>query len=148
MDAMTRIAAVAMIVTLPVAGCASRESRTAAPAAATPGAASAMTKTPDVSSLAGRWDGWMKGSGGVTAPVQVTVNPDGTYVSTIGAASGNGTFEVVDGRVLTKGHLSGSAFGAGRQSTVSMAERGGRPVMVGEGRDDRGPYSFELMKRN
>jgi hypothetical protein len=145
---MTRIAAVAMLVALPVAGCASSEQRTATPAGTPPGSGSAMTRTPDVASLAGRWDGWMKGTGGTSAPVQVTVNPDGTYSSTIGASSGNGTFEVVNGQVRTQGHLSGSAFGAGRQSVVTLAERGGRPVMVGEGRDDRGPYSFELMKRN
>ena len=144
MVTVTRIAAVALMVTVPVAGCASTSSRETA-AGGTP---SAMTKVPDAKALAGAWEGFIKGTGGVTAPVQVMVNPDGTYTSRVGASSGTGTFQVVNGRVLTKGHLSGTSFGSDRQSVVTVSERGGRPVMSGEGRSDAGPYSFELTKRN
>jgi hypothetical protein len=134
----TRIAALLLVAALPAAGCASRSSQ----------APSAMTKPPEIGTLAGRWDGYLRGTGGNSAPVQVTVSPDGTYTSQIGASSGSGTFQVVDGQVLTKGHLSGSAFGSDRQAVVTVSEKGGRPLLVGEGRNDRGPYSFELMKRN
>ena len=141
---VTRIAAIALMLTVPVAGCASGTSRQTA----TTGAPSAMTQVPDAKALAGAWEGFMKGTGGVTAPVQVVVNPDGTYTSRVGASTGTGTFQVVDGKVVTKGHLTGPAFGADRQSVVTIVERGGRPVMSGEGRSDAGPYSFELTRRN
>jgi hypothetical protein len=135
------MAALALLISVPMAGCASKSASTGSPSAM------AMT-TSDVKSLAGNWDGWMKGATGGSAPVQVTVNPDGTYTSKMGASSGSGTFQVVDGKVLTKGHLSGSAFGSDRQSVVTVVDRGGRPVITGEGRNDAGPYSFELTRRN
>jgi hypothetical protein len=81
----------------------------------------------------------MKGATGNTTPVQVMVNPDGTYTSQMGASTGNGTFEIVDGRIVTKGHLSGSAFGSDRRSAVTLVEKGGRPTITGEGRNDAGP---------
>ena len=136
----TRVATLVLVVFSLAAGCASRSSSTGSP--------SAMTTGPYVQTLVGRWDGWMKGATGVTAPVQVVVNPDGTYTSQVGASSGGGTFQVVDGRVVTRGHLSGSAFGSERQSVVTVVERGGRPTITGEGRNDAGPYSYELTKRN
>jgi hypothetical protein len=134
----TRIAALFLVVTLPIAGCASRASQSP----------SAMTKTPDVGTLVGTWDGYMRGTGGASSPIQVKVNPDGTYTSQMGSESGSGTFRVVDGQVVTQGHLSGPAFGSDRQSVVKVADKGGRPVLVGEGRNEAGPYSFELTKRN
>ena len=140
----TRIAALVLVLVPLAVGCASRSSSSSSSA----GSPSAMASTPDVQRLVGRWDGWMKGATGVTAPVQVMVNPDGTYTSQMGATSGSGTFQVVDGRIVTKGHLSGSAFGADRQSVVTVVEKSGRPVITGEGRNDAGPYSYELMKRN
>lgn len=136
----TRMAALALVITLPMAGCASGGSSAGSP--------SAMTSTPEVGTLAGRWDGWMKGTGGNTSPVQVKVNPDGTYTSQMGATGGTGTFQIVDGKILTKGHLSGSAFGSDRQSVVTVVEKGGRPTLIGDGRNEAGPYSFELTKRN
>ena len=137
-----RMIALVLVIGVPVVGCASKQS-------ASTGAPSAMTATtPEIGKLVGRWDGWMKGASGNSAPVQVMVNPDGTYTSQMGASSGSGTFQVVDGKILTKGHLSGSAFGADRQSVVTVVEKGGRPVITGEGRNDVGPYSYELSKRN
>jgi hypothetical protein len=76
------------------------------------------------------------------------VKPDGTYASTIGGTSGAGTFQIVGDTVVTKGHLSGPAFGADRQSVVTIVEKGGRPIMTGEGRNEAGLYTFELTKRN
>ena len=145
MLAVTRVATIALLFTVPMVGCASKSTRTAA---TTEPSASATTRTLDVGALAGNWDGYMKSASGISSPVQVVVKPDGTYSAMMGASSGTGTFEVADGKVLTTGHLSGSAFGAGRKSTVTLGERGGRPVLVGEGRSDAGPYSYELMKRN
>jgi hypothetical protein len=136
----TRIAALVLVVVSLATGCASRSSSTGSP--------SAMATAPNVQTLAGRWDGWMKGATGNTAPVQVMVNPDGSYTSQMGASSGSGTIQVVDGKIMTKGHLSGSAFGSDRQSVVTVVEKGGRPTITGEGRNDAGPYSYELTKRN
>jgi hypothetical protein len=140
MPTATRMAALALVIIPMMAGCASRDSRAGSP--------SAMTSAPQIGTLAGRWDGWMKGTTGNIVPVQVTVNPDGTYTSQMGATSGSGTLQVVDGKIVTKGHLSGGAFGADRQSVVTLVEKGGRPTLSGEGRSEEGPYSFELTKRN
>ncbi len=134
----TRIAALFLVATLAMAGCASRGSETP----------SAMTKPPDVGTLAGTWEGYLKGASGNSTPIQVKVNADGTYTSQIGASTGSGTFRVVDGQVMTKGHLSGSAFGADTQSVVRVVEKSGRPILFGEGRNEAGPYSYELTKRN
>lgn len=124
MSAVTRIAAVALVITVPMAGCAAGQR--------------ARRELGRLHEERERRH----------SPVQVTVNPDGTYTSRTGASSGTGTFQVVDGRVVTQGHLSGSAFGAGRRSVVRIVERRGQPVLSGEGRSDEGPYSFELTKRN
>jgi hypothetical protein len=107
-------------------------------------AASAVTQ-PDVAMLAGSWQGFAKGTGG-SMPVTVKVLPDGTYASTIGASSGNGTFSIQNGSIVTMGHLSGSAFGSEGRGTATLQQKKGRLTLLGEGRNDRGPYSYELVK--
>ena len=53
-----------------------------------------------------------------------------------------------DGVVVTTGHLSGPAYGADRQSTAVLSERDGRLQISGEGRSDRGPFSYVIQKTN
>lgn len=108
----------------------------------------AASITPDqVNSLAGKWKGWWIGTSGSAAPLEVEVNPNGTYVSRIGDASGAGEFRIVDGKIVTSGHLSGpSAPVSDRTSVVTLVDKGGRPTLMGQGRTERGPYSFELTK--
>jgi hypothetical protein len=128
----------AVLVVLAAGACAS-SSQTAP-------AASAVTQ-PDVAMLAGTWQGFATMSGGPGGlPVTVRVRPDGSYASTVGASSGTGTFVVRDGSIVTTGHLSGSAFGSEGRGTAVLQQKQGRLTLVGEGRNDRGPYSYELVK--
>jgi hypothetical protein len=98
--------------------------------------------------LAGKWDGWAKAASGTSQPVELTVNPDGTYTSRVGASSGAGTFQIVGNKILTQGHLTGAAFGSTGASEVAHTTKDGRQRLTGDGRSDAGPYSFEVMKRN
>jgi hypothetical protein len=126
-------------------GCASSSSQRTASTPA-PSASPAPTAT-SVASLAGVWRGWMEGSG-TTSPVTVTVKPDGTYTSEIGGTIGSGNFKVANGTITASGHLSGGALGADRASTAQLGTKDGKPAIVGEGRSDRGPYTYRLQKVN
>jgi hypothetical protein len=127
------------------AACASKSSKATSQAYPSPAASPAPTV--DVKNLAGAWTGFTKGEQGNTTPVEVQVSADGTYVSRVGSSSGTGTFKVVNGKIVTQGHLSGSAYGSDRQSTVSVKDKDGRMVLVGQGRSQAGVYSFELTKK-
>jgi len=100
----------------------------------------------DIKTLVGKWDGWW--IGGNSSPAEVTINPDGTYVSRLGAVSGTGTFRIVNGVILTEGHLSGArAPLSDRTATVTLVQKDGAAVLTGYGRTSDGPYSFTLTKR-
>ena len=134
------IALAAVLVVMLAAACGSKSSTV------TPSASPAATSI-DVARLAGTWQGFADlGNGRV--PVAVKVSRDGTYASTMGAGTGNGTFQLKDGVVVTTGHLSGPAFGADRQSTAVLSEKDGRIQISGEGRSDRGPFSYVIQKTN
>ena len=134
------IALVAVVATL-AAACGSTSSTV------TPSASPSATSVTDLSRLAGTWQGFADGGAG-RMPVTVKVARDGTYASTIGAATGNGMLQLKDGVIVTSGHLSGPAFGADRQSTAVLSERDGRLQLMGEGRSDRGPFSYQIQKTN
>lgn len=110
-----------------------------------PSASPSRTMVASIDALAGTWQGFAKHAG-VSLPVMVNVQPDGTYTSSIGSVTGSGTIRVVDGNILTTGHLSGPAFGSGRQTTARLIDQDGRRVLVGDGRDDRGPFSYQIQK--
>ncbi len=100
----------------------------------------------DVSALVGKWDGWW--IGGESFPLEVTINADGTYVSRLGADSGWGTFRVANGVIFTEGHLSGAeAPLSDRMATVTLVQKNGVAMLMGDGRTSQGPYSFTLTKR-
>ena len=102
----------------------------------------------DIQSLAGKWTGWGTPPSGSAFPVEVRINPDGSYTSMMGATSGNGTVKVIDGKITTEGHLSGPAgvaAGTGR-SQATLATKGGKQVLSGAGRNDAGPFNYELTK--
>ena len=106
----------------------------------------------DIQTLAGKWSGWGTGASGSSFPIEVVVQPDGTYTSMMGATSGQGRFKLVDCKITgitTEGHLSASAGGAG-VSTVSQATvgaKGGKQVLSGLGLNDAGPFNYELTKQ-
>jgi hypothetical protein len=110
-------------------------------------ASPSRTMVASVDALAGTWQGFAN-QAGVSLPVTVNVRPDGSYTSSIGAATGSGTLRVVQGNIVTTGHLSGPAFGSERQTTARLVDQDGRRMLVGDGRDDRGPFSYQLQKTN
>ena len=102
----------------------------------------------DVKSLAGKWKGWGTPPSGSPFPVEVTIRPDGSYVSLMGASSGTGTIKMEGGKFMTEGHLSGPAgvaAGTGK-SQLTVASKGGKQVISGAGRNDAGPFNYELTK--
>ena len=133
--------ALALAVVMLAAACGARSSTV------TPSASPSTASVTDVSRLAGTWQGFADGGAG-RMPVAVKVARDGTYASTIGAATGTGTLQLRDGVVVATGHLSGPAFGADRQATAVLAEKAGRLQLIGEGRSDRGPFSYQIQKTN
>ena len=102
-----------------------------------------MTK---VSALAGAWDGWWIEA--TSFPLEVTINPDGSYISRLGAESGTGTFRMVNGAIITEGHLSGADTPiSDRAATVTLIEKNGAAMLAGDGRTSAGPYAFTLARR-
>ena len=145
MQKMHRPFVVILIVALSTVACASQQDR-AGQGMQSDTAAAAVPVT-DVSTLAGKWSGWYTGTSGSSVPLEVTVNKDGTYTSRIGTAVGTGTLTVADGgTILASGHLLGPQAPFDRTASAMLTERNGRPVIKGEGRWDRGPYSFEMTK--
>jgi hypothetical protein len=143
MDSARPLVTIAIVaaLTLVAAGCGSKTSSTpsASPAAA--------TTVLDPKTLAGKWEGYARPTSGPAVPIELDVRPDGTYVSRMGATSGTGTFRVMNGTLVTEGHLSGAAFADAGKSTAVVRDRNGRLVLSGNGRNDAGPYSYELTKR-
>jgi|SRR5262245_34204908 len=102
----------------------------------------------DIQSLAGKWTGWGTPASGSAFPIEVHINPDGSYTSMMGAASGTGSFKVVDGKIVSDGHLTGpkgAAAGTGA-GQANLATKGGKQVLTGAGRNDAGPFNYELIK--
>jgi hypothetical protein len=137
-------ASLTLVVTLMVAGgCASRE-KAAASAALPPAKA---LQPADVASLAGEWQGTLRGVGssgplpGRTANARVTVAPDGSYTSNIDGVPGVGKGWIEGGKIRFEGSTT--------RGTATLHEGGGRRVIVGEGTwvGFEGNSAFELTKR-
>jgi hypothetical protein len=102
----------------------------------------------DVKSLAGKWKGFATPASGSGFPVEVQVQPDGSYTAMMGATSGRGTIKMEGGKFMAEGHLSGPAgvaAGAGK-SQLTVSTKAGKQVMSGAGRNDAGPFNYELTK--
>jgi hypothetical protein len=102
----------------------------------------------DVKSLAGKWKGWATPASGSAFPVEVVISPNGSYTSMMGATTGKGTIKMDKGKFMAEGHLSGPvgvAAGTGK-SELSVATKGGKQVISGAGRNDAGPFNYELTK--
>jgi hypothetical protein len=103
----------------------------------------------DATSLSGKWLGYAIGlAAGAPQAIELTINPDGTWVSRIGANVQDGTLTVSDGKVsFTRTGASGPSTTVLLASTAVLRERAGKRVLVGQGRSDYGPYSYEFTEQ-
>ena len=101
----------------------------------------------DVKSLAGKWVGRMTPSNEV---LQIQIQPDGSYTSLRGTTTGQGTIKMDGGRLVAEGHLvtgPNVAVAGPEKSELTLSNKAGKQVISGTGRDNEGPYSFQLTKQ-
>jgi hypothetical protein len=103
----------------------------------------------DAKSLSGTWLGFATGTGaGAPNPIELTINPDGTWTSRTGAQVQGGTLSLKDGRIVfTRTQATAGSSTVFQASTAVLQERGGQRVLVGQGRSDYGPYTYEFTER-
>ena len=96
--------------------------------------------------LAGRWNGYVIGTGGGASPAVMVVQPDGNYRMTITLTEivCTGTISVVNGQlVLNNTGLSGPNQDlASATGTLSLSDKGGKQHLSGNGTNDNGPFSL------
>src|SRR5215470_2599574 len=101
----------------------------------------------DVGSLVGKWVGRIAPSNQVLV---VQIQPDGSYTSTSGTTTGQGTIKMVGGRLMADGNLitGPNVSTAGpEKAELTLSSKAGKQVISGTGRDNEGPYSFQLTKQ-
>jgi hypothetical protein len=99
----------------------------------------------DVQSLSGKWLGNATYTGaGAPNPIELTINPDGTYTSRTAAQLQTGTVTIRDGKIS---FVRTTAAGSSTASTAVLQERGGKRVLVGQGQAVDGPYSYEFTEQ-
>src|SRR3954453_5898971 len=62
----------------------------------------------DVKSLAGKWIGWATPTSGSAFPIEVEVQPDGSYTSQMRSTLGNGVIKQDGSKLVAEGHITGS----------------------------------------
>jgi len=107
-------------------------------------------QAPDVKSLAGKWIGFASPTRGSNVPLEIIVKPDGTYTSKWGGKDGVGSIKMEGGKLMADGHLlygtQTTQAGEGK-AELTFTNKGGKQVMSGTGRDNDGPYNFQLTKQ-
>jgi hypothetical protein len=101
----------------------------------------------DVKSLAGKWVGRMTPSNQV---MEVQIQPDGSYTSIRGTTTGQGTIKMVGGRLMADGNLitGPNVTTAGpEKAELTLSSKAGKQMLSGTGRDNEGPYAFQLTKQ-
>ena len=103
----------------------------------------------DFSMLAGKWNGWIRMTGGGSSPATFEMTSNGDYTTRTEGFNTQGKAEVKDGAVILVGTGGSGRLGvSGRRSTASLSERAdGVLVLTGSGRDDIGPFEFEFVKQ-
>jgi len=98
----------------------------------------------DLKSVAGTWQGGLVGQKGGLLPMGVTVNADGTYVTTAEGYSSRGTASVRDGTLILQ---SASTVPPERTAMATLSQRDdGVLVLTGSGGSEAGPFSFVVTK--
>jgi hypothetical protein len=103
----------------------------------------------DVRSLAGVWTGWILGPSGTPEQAELTINPDGTYVSRMQGFSTTGVVRVTEQKMIA-GSLTaaGGAAAVRRGARMTLGERAGTLVLSGYGGQSAGgPFWFEVTKQ-
>jgi hypothetical protein len=120
-----------------------------APAQQAPAPAPAQQPTPavkDIQSLAGKYTGWATPASGSAFPIEVVIGPDGSYTSMSGATTGKGKLKLAGDKITAEGQTGGGDPVVGI-SQASVTSKGGKTVISGAGRNDRGPFNYELTKQ-
>ena len=98
----------------------------------------------DLPSLAGKWQGWARGTAIGSRSVEMTIHPDGSFVSlTTGADQVQGRMAIIDGKAELRGKATGPTASP-TSSTATLYERNGKRILSGEGRTPYGLYTYEL----
>lgn len=101
----------------------------------------------DPKSLAGAWQGALIGPTGGLLPMLVTVNADGTYVTTAEAYSSRGSASARDGTLVLQPAGLAAGQAPERTSVATLSQRDdGTLVLTGSGRSEAGPFSFVVTK--
>ena len=77
--------------------------------------------------------------------------PDGTYTSRWGNTSGKGVIKKEGGKLMAEGMLvsgASTAIAGVGKAELTVTTKDGKPQKIsGSGRDQQGPYNFELTKQ-
>ena len=82
--------------------------------------------------------------------LQVEVKPDGSYTSMWGNTMGKGVITKVGDKLMAEGNLvsgASTAIAGVGKSELTLTTKDGKQKISGEGRDQQGPYSFDLTKQ-
>jgi hypothetical protein len=100
--------------------------------------------------LAGRWTGYVIGTGGGASPAVMVLQADGSYRITITLTDivATGRISVVNGQlVLNNTGLSGPNQDlANATGTLYLSAKGGKQHLSGSGTNDNGPFSLVFNK--
>jgi hypothetical protein len=113
-------------------------------------AAYVSAQQPDIKSLAGKWRGYAIPTRGSNVPLEIDVTPDGSYATLWGGKSGVGRIMMEGGKLMADGHLlygTGTTTAGQGKAELTLTTKDGKQMMSGAGRDDDGPYNFQLTKQ-
>ena len=109
-----------------------------------------MVRVTDVKSLAGIWQGTLIGADNFGTPLRIVINRDATYSARFGDTSSSGTVVLQpDGQLaFTMASAAGLLGLAESSSMATLYTRGGRRVLVGNGRVGwrEQPFSWDVTE--
>jgi hypothetical protein len=101
----------------------------------------------DLKMVAGTWRGGLIGHTGGLLPMGVTIDADGTYVTTAEAYSSRGTASVRDGALVLQSAAAPGSPAADRSAVATVSQRDdGTLVLTGSGRSEAGPFAFVVTQ--
>jgi hypothetical protein len=111
---------------------------------------SVSTAPMDLPSLAGTWQGTASGLQGLSQPITMRIGADGTYMTTGGVFTAQGTAQVKDGKLVLTSTGTTGGQAASPVATAVLSERREPSqvvqVLTGSGASSAGPYSFVVSR--